>query len=405
MFTGMAEGGDSRAMETPSLRLKRNAAARALHGHPWVFGNEVESLLPPELDGSAVDCRDGKGRLLGSGVYNSRSQIVWRRFSREHGAFDEAFVRGALGRAIARREALAAAEAGSVARRLVWSESDDLPGLVVDQFGEVLVVQTQTLASERLLETILAALDELLHPAEIIVRNDAPIRRLEGLPAEVRTFSGRAYEPRWVSIGGLDYWLDLAGGQKTGFYLDQTREHAKVARYAAGRRVLDCFCNQGSFALHAAKAGATQVLGLDSSEEAIALARKNAERNGAAGAEFSVVNVFDYLAGKEEETWDVIVLDPPPFARSKSALANALRGYKEINLRAMKRLVPGGVLATYSCSHHVTAEVFRDVIAGAAHDAKRKVQVLEFSHQPPDHPVLVTMPESEYLRGYLLRVE
>ncbi|HLP09605.1 MAG TPA: class I SAM-dependent rRNA methyltransferase [Opitutaceae bacterium] len=392
-------------METPSLRLKHNAAARALRGHPWVFGNEVETLLPPALDGEAVDCRDARGRLLGSGVYNSRSQIAWRRFSREHAAFDEAFVRGALERAIARREALEPAANGPVARRLVWSESDDLPGVVVDQFGDVLVVQTQTLAAEKRLETILTALNERLRPAEIIVRNDAPIRRLEGLPAEVRTFSGRAYEPRWVAIGGMEYWLDLAGGQKTGFYLDQTREHAKVARHAAGRRVLDCFCNQGSFALHAAKAGATRVLGLDSSEEAIGLARRNAEHNGVRGAEFSVVNVFDYLAEKDETQWDVIVLDPPPFARSKSALKNALRGYKEINLRAMKRLVPGGVLATYSCSHHVTAEVFRDVIAEAAHDAKRKAQVLEFSHQPPDHPVLVTMPESEYLRGYILRIE
>ncbi len=394
-------------MTTPALRLKHNAAARALRGHPWVFGNEVETLLPPEHDGAAVECRDNRGRFLGSGIYNSRSQIVWRRFSRDHAAFDAEFVRGALARALARREALAALEAGApTARRLVWSESDDLPGLVVDQFGGVLVVQTQTLAAEQRLDVVLAALGELLHPEEIIVRNDAPIRRLEGLPSEVRTLSGRPYEPRWVRIGGLDYWLDLQGGQKTGFYLDQTREHAKVARHAAGRRVLDCFCNQGSFALHAAKAGATRVLGLDSSEEAVALARRNAERNGVAGAEFTVVNVFDYLAAAETAAqWDLVVLDPPPFARSKSALPNALRGYKEINLRAMKRLAPGGVLATYSCSHHVTAEVFRDVLAEAAHDAKRKVQVLEFCHQPADHPVLVTMPESEYLRGYILRVE
>ncbi len=394
-------------MTTPALRLKHNAAARALRGHPWVFGNEVETLLPPEHDGAAVECRDNRGRFLGSGIYNSRSQIVWRRFSRDHAAFDAEFVRGALARALARREALATIEAGpATARRLVWSESDDLPGLVVDQFGGVLVVQTQTLAAEQRLDVVLAALGELLHPEEIIVRNDAPIRRLEGLPSEVRTLSGRPYEPRWVHIGGLDYWLDLQGGQKTGFYLDQTREHAKVARYAAGRRMLDCFCNQGSFALHAAKAGAARVLGLDSSEEAVALARRNAERNGVAGAEFTVVNVFDYLAAAETAAqWDLIVLDPPPFARSKSALPNALRGYKEINLRAMKRLAPGGVLATYSCSHHVTAEVFRDVLAEAAHDAKRKVQVLEFCHQPADHPVLVTMPESEYLRGYILRVE
>ena len=393
-------------MTTPALRLKHNAAARALRGHPWVFGNEVETLLPPEHDGAAVECRDNRGRFLGSGIYNSRSQIAWRRFSREHVEFDAAFVRRALEQAVARRQLVSpVAKGGEAARRLVWSESDDLPGLVVDQFGDVLVVQSQTLAMERRLDDVLAGLQALLSPAEIIVRNDATIRRLEGLPSEVRTLSGKPYEPRWVQIGGLDYWLDLQGGQKTGFYLDQTREHAKVARFAKDARVLDCFCNQGSFALHAAKAGATRVLGLDSSEEAIALAGKNAARNGVGAVEFSVVNVFDYLAAKDESLWDVIVLDPPPFARSKSALKNALRGYKEINLRAMKRLAPGGILATYSCSHHVTAEVFRDVIADAAHDAKRKVQVLEFCHQPPDHPVLVTMPESEYLRGYILRVE
>jgi 23S rRNA (cytosine1962-C5)-methyltransferase len=252
---------------------------------------------------------------------------------------------------------------------------------------------------------LIDCLRELLQPAEIIIRNDAPIRRLEGLPSEVRTYSGRPYEAGWVEIGGLQYWLDLQGGQKTGFYLDQVREHAKLARYAGGGRVLDCFCNQGSFALHAARAGATRVLGLDSSEEAVALARRNATQNGVGQVEFEVANVFDHLAVRDGAEWDVVVLDPPPFARSKSALANALRGYKEINLRAMQRLVPGGVLATYSCSHHVTAEVFRDVIAEAAHDAKRKVQVLEFCHQPPDHPVLITMPESEYLRGYILRVE
>ena len=389
----------------PSLRLKPNAAARALHGHPWVFVNEVDALLPATCDGEAVECRDPRGRLLGHGIYNSRSQIVWRRFSRTQPVLDAAFIGAALRRAIARREGLQPpAPAGTVARRLVWSESDDLPGLVVDQFGDVLVVQTQTIALERRLGLVLAALRELLAPAEIIVRNDAPIRRLEGLPFEVRTVSGRPWEPRWVSIAGVDYWLDLQNGQKTGFYLDQTREHLKVARYAAGRRVLDCFCNQGSFALHAARAGATDVMGLDSSEEAITLARRNAAQNRLT-AEFAVANVFDHLAAPDSTPWDLIVLDPPPFARSKSALDGALRGYKEINLRALKRLTPGGILATYSCSHHVTAEVFRDMVASAAHDAKRKVQVLEFCHQPPDHPVLVTMPESEYLRGYILHVE
>ena len=388
-----------------TLKLKPNATARVLRGHPWVFANEVVELPPGEHDGEVVECRDPRGRFLGTGIYNSRSQIVWRRLSRERVALDENYLRSALLRAIARRETPnSKSQTPKECQRLVWSESDDLPGVVVDQFGDTLVLQTQTLAMEKRLATLVALLDELVHPAEIILRNDASIRRLEGLPLEVKTRSGKAWEPRWVRLDGLDYWLDLQGGQKTGFYLDQRFQHAAVAKHAPGRRVLDAFCNQGPFALHCARAGATEVRGLDSAAEAVAQARRNAERNGLR-AEFLVANVFDYFTERRDETWDLIVLDPPPFAKSKGALAGAMRGYKEINLRAMQRLTPGGVLATYSCSHHVQDADFRTMLAEAATDAKRQVRVLEFCHQPPDHPVLVTMPESEYLRGFILRVE
>jgi 23S rRNA (cytosine1962-C5)-methyltransferase len=397
---------------TAALKLKPNAKARVLGGHPWVFANEVEVLLPPAHDGTVVECRDRNNRFIGSGIYNSRSQIVWRRLSRERVALDESYLRAALERALRRREpadvATGTARADDpVCRRLVWSESDDLPGLVVDQFGDTLVVQIQSLALEQRSSAIGDALAALVQPAEIIFRNDAPIRRLEGLPLEVHTRSGRAWEPRWVRIDGFDYWLDLQKGQKTGFYLDQRRQHAQVARHAAGKRVLDAFCNQGAFALHAAKAGAREVLGLDSAEDAIGAARRNAERNGVRAA-FAVANVFDWFndpARQSEPLWDVIILDPPPFAKSKSALEGALRGYKEINLRALQRLAPGGVLATYTCSHHMQDAELRQVLAQAAADAKRKVRVLEFCHQPPDHPVLVTMPESEYLRGYIVAAE
>lgn len=418
----------------PSLKFKANAKPRALAGHPWVFANEVEALLPAEHDGEVVECRDRAGRFVGTGIYNSKSQIVWRRLSRERVELDAAYVRGAVERAVARREAPRNAErgvrsaevanaeransepgtrsaergnAGPMVARLVWSESDDLPGVVVDRFGEALVVQIQTVAMEKRSALVGEVLNELIQPAEIIFRNDAPIRRLEGLPLEVHTRSGQAWEPRWVKIDGFEYWLDLQGGQKTGFYLDQRAQHAVVAKYCTGKRVLDAFCNQGPFALHAARAGATKVLGLDSAEDAIAAARRNAEKNGVR-AEFGVANVFDWFnapARESEPLWDVIVLDPPPFAKSKSALEGALRGYKEINLRAMQRLAPGGVLATYTCSHHMHDAELRSVIAEAATDAKRKVRVLEFCHQPADHPVLVTMPESEYLRGYIVAVE
>jgi 23S rRNA (cytosine1962-C5)-methyltransferase len=313
---------------------------------------------------------------------------------------DQTYLRGALNRALARRGGPDTA----ANRRLVWSESDDLPGLVVDQFGDTLVVQIQTLALDKRSTLVVELLAELSGATEIILRNDANIRRLEGLELAVSTRSGRDWAPRWHAIDGFDYWLDLQNGQKTGFYLDQREQHSTVARHAGGRRVLDAFCNQGSFALHAARAGAAYVRGLDSAFDAISQAKRNAERNSVA-AEFESVNVFDYFGAKHAETWDLIVLDPPPFAKSKSALEGALRGYKELNLRAMKALAPGGLLATYTCSHHMQDAELRGVLADAATDAKRKVQVVEFCHQPADHPVLVTMPESEYLRGYILRVE
>lgn len=399
-------------MPETAIKLKPNAKPRVLAGHPWVFANEVETLLPPDHDGTTVECRDRAGRFLGTGIYNSRSQIVWRRLSRDRVQLDAVYLRQALEHAIARRRmpADSPAQAGTgsaLCRRLVWSESDDLPGVVVDQFGDTLVVQIQSLAMEKHSAALGDVLAEAIRPAEIIFRNDASIRRLEGLPLEVHTRSGKAWEARWLTIDGFDYWLDLARGQKTGFYLDQREQHARVASYVRGKRILDAFCNQGAFALHAARAGATAVLGLDSAEDAIAAARRNAERNRLA-VQFEVANVFDWFndpARSSEPLWDAIVLDPPPFAKSKSALEGALRGYKEINLRAMQRLAAGGVLATYTCSHHMQDAEIRGVIAAAAADARRKVRVLEFCHQPADHPVLVTMPESEYLRGYILRVD
>jgi 23S rRNA (cytosine1962-C5)-methyltransferase len=387
-------------MAAPSYKLKANANSRVLSGHPWVFANEVEAPLPPECDGEVVECRDRAGRFLGTGICNGRSQIVWRRLDRDRVALDETYLQRAVERAIGRR-------APGDFRRLVWSESDDLPGVVADQYGDTVVVQIQTLAMERRSALVGDIFDRLLQPKEVVFRNDAHIRKLEGLPIETHTRSGCPWEPRWASIDGFEVWLDLMGGQKTGFYLDQRAQHGAVARYCQGRSVLDAFCNQGSFAIHAARAGAARVLGLDSAADAVGAARRSAERNGVKAA-FEVANVFDWFndaSNKPGPNWDLIILDPPPFAKSKSALEGALRGYKEINLRAMQRLAPGGVLATYTCSHHMQDADLRSVLSAAACDAKRRVKVLEFCHQPPDHPVLISMPESEYLRGYILRVE
>jgi 23S rRNA (cytosine1962-C5)-methyltransferase len=393
--------------DTVTLKLKNNAKGRVLEGHPWVFVNEVEELLPDSYNGQVVECRDRRGRFLGSGIYNGGSQIVWRRLSIKEVALDEAYVADALKAAVARRGALGDGRF----RRLVWSESDGLPGVVVDQFDDTLVMQVQTLAMEAWRDQIATLLVELTGVTEVIHRDDASIRRLEGLERSVSTRSGDVWEPRWVSIDGMDYWLDLMSGQKTGFYLDQREQHVGMAKHVArmvseGKsvRMLDTFCNQGAFALHGARAGATEVLGLDSAFDVIGQAKKNAERNKVNVA-FESANVFDWFTANRDRRWDVIVLDPPPFAKSKKAMSGAMRGYKELNLRAMNSLEPGGLLATYTCSHHMGEAELRAVVAAAATDAKRRVKVVDFCHQPADHPVLVTMPESEYLRGYILRVE
>lgn len=390
-----------------SIQLKPNAKGRVLKGHPWVFANEVAELLPASFDGEVVECRDRKGRFIGSGIYNSQSQIVWRSLGNRHLKLDLPLLRERLTAAVRRRDSVVPGDY----RRLVWSESDGLPGLVVDQFSETLVIQSQTLAIDMWKETVADQLVELTAATEVIHRNDGSIRRLEGLSQEIVTRSGRAWEPRWATIEGFDYWLDLMSGQKTGFYLDQREQHARVAEHVKrmvgeGRsvRLLDAFCNQGAFALHAARAGATEVLGLDSAFDAIGQAQKNAERN-AVQATFQAANVFDWFSDNRDAKWDVVVLDPPPFAKSKKAMSGALRGYKELNLRSLRALEPGGLLATYTCSHHMGDAELRGVLADAAHDAKRHVHVVEYCHQPADHPVLVTMPESEYLRGYILRVE
>jgi 23S rRNA (cytosine1962-C5)-methyltransferase len=382
---------------TAVLKLKPSSRPRVLHGHPWVFAGEVEKLLPAECDGEAVACRDSRGRFLGTGIYNSRSQIVWRRFSWKSVVLDDAFLKETLAAAVARR-------APDEVRRLVWSESDDLPGLVVDQYGEVLVVQALTLAMDQRLPQVSDLLDEMVRPKEIVFRNDAPVRAREGLREEVRTRSGGELPSWWIQIGGIEFRMDLKHGQKTGYYLDQRMEHRRVARLASNRRVLDAFCNQGGFALHCAQAGASSVLGVDISEDAVGQARENAARNSL-DATFEAANVFDFLRQGEGADWDLVVLDPPPFAKSRGEMSGALRGYKEINLRAMKRLAPGGILATYTCSHHMSHPVFLDLLGQAAADVRRRVRVLEFCHQPPDHPVLPTMPESEYLRGFILEVE
>lgn len=381
------------ASHLPTLRLMPGRRHRAAQGHPWVFAGELEELPSAALDGKAAVCRDARGRLIGSGIVNTRSQIVWRKFSTRAEAWDEAALAARLETALCRR-------GGAPVARLVWSESDWIPGLTVDRLGDVLVGQALTRAVEEWREWIGARLLQATGARILVWRDEAPVRAKEGL--EVRGPSAKV-EPFWLEIDGVEFRIDPSGGQKTGFYLDQRGQYLRVAALARGRRVLDCFCNQGGFALHAMKAGAASAVGVDASALAVASGREAARRNGVE-LEFIEANAFDYLKTVTAGFFDLIVLDPPPFAPSKDRVAGALRGYKEINLRALKALPTGGVLASYACSHHIGHEVFQAMLAEAAHDAGRSVRLLEIARQPEDHPVMLHFPESEYLRGFIVEV-
>ncbi|GAB4253160.1 MAG: class I SAM-dependent rRNA methyltransferase [Candidatus Methylacidiphilales bacterium] len=378
-----------------SLKLAAGRKARVLHGHPWIFAGEVTKRLPPACDGTPVTARDANGRPLGTGFYNGQSQIVWRRLSRDPVEITPAFFQGRIAAAIARREP------GEV-RRLVWSEADGLPGLVVDQFGSALSVQITTLGMERNLTSLLEALDAVIHPERLVLRNDTPVRVKEGLGQEIRVVRGSP-EPFWCRIGLVEFEIDLVGGQKTGAYLDQRQEYEQIARLAAGRRVLDLCCNQGGFALHAAMAGARDVVGIDSSETALAQARKNAERLGLS-VRWIEANVFDWLRTHRKETFDLVILDPPPLGKSKAGMGGALDGYRDLNLRALRLLGPQGLLATYTCSHRVTREGFEDMLAKITGEVERDLRLIRRVEQPNDHPILMNFPESEYLRGAIVEV-
>ena len=380
-----------------AVRLASGHPARALHGHPWAYRAEVDVIGPPPADGDDVELTDARGYTLGAGIWNSRSQIVWRRYSSLARPLDLALLSELLAAAVARRPALDFC-------RLVYAEADHLPGLIVDRFGPLISIQANTLGMDRRLPAIIDWLNRNLKPDEIVLRNDSGPRGLEGLRLSISTASGKSLAPRRLEFKGLSWQVDLVDGQKTGLYLDQFPQHERVAALASGRRMLDAFCNQGGFALAAAKAGAREVIGVDQSEEVVAAARANAVENRLPTASFEVANVFDWLRHRADERFDLIVLDPPPFARSKTAVEGALRGYKDLALRALKMLGPGGILATYSCSQRVTEDLFTQATSSAAADARRAVRVIERVGQPPDHPELLNFPEGRYLKGLILEV-
>ncbi len=369
--------------------------ARIFHGHEWVYATEIRKSFGDPQPGDVVTLKDFRDRPLGSAIYNPVSQIVARRFSRRRQDLDLDFFTRRIRQAIEFRQR---SGIDDTLARLVWSESDGIPGLIVDRYGDHLSVQTLTLAMDLRKELIRDALVELLSPKSIVLRNDSPFRKAEGMEPGIEMLYGENPGSFVVRANDIDFEIDLYDGQKTGLYLDQLQSHAEVAKLAKGKRVLDCFTNQGGFALACAKAGATKVTAVDVSASACEAARQNAKRNGL-DIEVLEHNVFDFLKHAAPE-YDLIILDPPSFTRNKKTLMDAMRGYKEIHLRSLKLLDKGGILSTFCCSHHASRELFLDNLADASVDAKKSLRLIAEHSQRADHPVLITIPETGYLKGF-----
>lgn len=379
---------------------------RLEEGHPWVYRTEIAHVRGNPGPGAVVDVVDARGRFIGRGFWNPASMIAVRIVTRDP---TEEVTPDLIGRRLeeawAYRRRVVPDHLGAC--RVVSGEADGVPGLFVDRYGRTLVVQVLSAGTARMQQDLLDRLERLLEPDGIYLRNDAPVRELEGLPLESRWAAGPA-EPRvWIEEYGVPFAVDVVAGQKTGHYLDQRDNRPLIRPLAQGARVLDAFCHTGGFAINAALGGAEAVVAVDTSAAALATLRENAARAGVAGRiDVVEANAFDFLRARDREgaRYDLIILDPPPFARSRAALEGARRGYKEINLRALRLLAPGGFLVTCSCSYHMTPDRFRDVVAEAARDARRRLRLVAERAQGPDHPVVPGYPESHYLKCLIFEV-
>jgi 23S rRNA (cytosine1962-C5)-methyltransferase len=385
-------------------RNRRQPRARILHGHDWIFSNEVLKVFGEPGDGDIISLKDGRDRLIGSAIYNSRSQIVARRFSRRKQELDLDFFKRRIAQASEYRDRR---NVDLKLRRVVWSESDGLPGLIIDRYGDYLVLQTLTLAMDMRKDLIARAIIDLFGgKITLIERNDASVRTAEGLELRIGILEGTSPpRPIMIELQGLKFEVDLLHGQKTGFYLDQRQNYEIAAQYAKGRRVLDCFTNQGGFALACAHGGAVEITGVEENSGNIAAAKKNAAVNSLK-VDWIQDDVFRFLrtAEKAKAQFDLIILDPPSFTKTRGGLYDALRGYRDLHLCAFKLLSRDGVLATFSCSHHVSESAFAQMIASALVDARRSGRRLRRLEQALDHPVVPMLPETEYLRGVLLEM-
>ena len=387
----------------PRIVLKKGREKPLLRGHPWVFSGAVARFEGDVTAGAVGEAVSADGQFLGVGHLNPRSQIVFRLLSRNQGPPGIDFLKERIAAAAAWREKVVAGK--TTAYRMINGEGDFLPGLVLDRYGDIFVLQILTAGMERLKDRLVEVLASECHPRSIYERGDAPTREEEGLVQKSGLLYGEDI-PDHVEIdeGGCRFHVDVRKGQKTGFYLDQRENRCTLGGMSAGKRILDCFCYTGAFSIHGARGGAGELVLVDSSEEALAMAETHFELNGLSGVSrrFMRGNAFEVIRSLDPG-YDVVLLDPPPFAKKKGNISNASRGYKELNLQAFRLLKKGGLLFTFSCSHHVSFDLFQKIVFAAALDADRQVQWVSRSGHPFDHPISLYHPEGEYLKGLICR--
>ena len=376
---------------------------RVFNGHPWIFRSDIARVEGAFTPGDMVSVVSHKGKFLCKAFYNPQSQIALRIMTLKDEPVDRAFIFRRVKEAVDYRRTFADLRSC----RMIFAESDRLPALIVDAFGDVLVLQCLALGMERFKQDVVDALVEELHPMGIWERNDVPVRRLEGLEQTTGLLYGEVPDRVEMIENGVHFWVDVKAGQKTGFFLDQKENRAAIAPFVKGKTVLDCFTHTGSFALHAGYYGAKEVTGVDISGYACEFATENARLNGLENTvKFVEANAFDLLAqqSREGKKYDVVILDPPAFTKTRSAIEAATRGYKEINLRAMKMVKPGGYLITCSCSQHILPDAFLQIVKNAAHDACVQLRQVEYRTQGKDHPILPGAPETQYLKCGIFQI-
>ena len=388
----------------PVVHVINGRQKKLLQGHPWVYGNEIERVEGEIVDGDLVTVVDFRGRYMGTGFYNSRSLITVRLLTHRQEEITDELIAARVRAACDYRRFVMQRE-GTDSCRLIYGEADRLPGVIADRFGGVIVLQVLALGMERYTQVIADALIACEQPACLLLNNDDAIRIKEGMTCFTKVLHGELPEETIISENGVKLAVDVRGGQKTGYFLDQKDNHLFLRQFCRDARVLDCFSYIGGFALNAAVGGAREVTAVDISESAVELIRRNAALNG---AQINAVcaNCFDFLRAqvKAGEKYDVVVLDPPAFTKAHANMANACRGYKEIALSAMRLLPAGGVLATHSCSYHMPEDVFVNTVLSAAQDLHRQVRVITLRRQDIDHPVLAGYPESHYLKSLWLQM-